>query len=258
MTWTRLDDGWTDRPILEQLPYDVRWHYLTLVQFCSRTSRYDGLVRAADARRCSDVPEPEQALKWLNDVGLLAYDAGLYRVVNIEEHIPPPSMRDERRKERQRDDKRRSRLHRAGNHTECIPDHCPHVSTDTGTTSTGQATESTPEPESDRLPHAHSAPVTTEVSTDPGTGRDRTVRDWQRESEVTVGDNETEPAAPDPLPHRCSSCNARIQHRNGMCKTCSDAVIAANSTLRSEPDKSMSKPNGDVSDDPDREFRRAI
>lgn len=248
MTWTRLDDGWTDRPILEQLPYDVRWHYLTLVQFCSRTSRYDGLVRAADARRCSDVPEPEQALKWLNDVGLLAYDGGQYRVVNIEEHIPPPSMRDERRKERQRDDKRRSRLHRAGNHTECIPGHCPHVSTDVRLTSTGPATESAPEPESDRLSHAHSAPVTTEVSTDTGTGRDGTVRDWQRESEVTVRDNESHPAAPDPdLPHRCKSCSTAIRHRNALCKPCSDAVIAANSSLQSEsrPDKSEPSPDGD-------------
>jgi len=62
------------------------------------------------------------------------------------------------------------------------------------------------------------------------------------------------------LPHRCRTCSEPIRHRGGLCRSCSDAVIAANSTLRSEPDpdKSTPKPNGDVSDDPDREFRRAI
>jgi hypothetical protein len=28
VTWTHLDDGFTDRPIFEDLSYEARWHYL--------------------------------------------------------------------------------------------------------------------------------------------------------------------------------------------------------------------------------------
>lgn len=155
MTWTRLDDGWTDRPILEQLPYEVRWHYLALVQFCSRTGRYDGLVRAADARRCSDVPDPAAANAALVDVGLLAAEDGTFRLPLIEEHIPPPHLRDETRKQSQRERKRRERAHRAGNHELCNPDNCPAVS----------------------------SPVTSDVTRDTGTGQDRTGQDREHGSE---------------------------------------------------------------------------
>ena len=62
-----------------------------------------------------------------------------------------------------------------------------------------------------------------------------------------------EPAdKPDPaLPHRCSSCSARIRHRNGMCRVCADQVIAANSSLRSEPNPDKSEPSPDGDDDDD-------
>lgn len=146
MTWTRLDDGWTDRPIVEQLPYEVRWHYLALVQYCSRTGRYDGLVRATDARRCSDVPEPADALDQLVDVGLLVATEGFFKVVQIEEHVVPPHLRDEARRAAQAERKRRERQHRKGIHDDCLPDHCDQVS----------------------------RPVTRDVTRDVGTGRDGT------------------------------------------------------------------------------------
>lgn len=122
MTWTRLDDGWTDRLIFEDLPYDVRWHYLAMVQFCSRTSRYDGFVRASDARRCSDVPDPAAALVALHNVGLVAPGDGGYLLPFIAEHVPPPHLRDEKRKEAQRERKRRERQHKRGDHTYCTHD----------------------------------------------------------------------------------------------------------------------------------------
>lgn len=125
MTWTRLDDGWTDRPVFDEVSYDARWHYLALIQWCSRTSRYDGRIRAADARRCSDLPDPASALGELAAAGLVEVAAdGAVTLPRIEEHIPPPSMRDETRKERQRAEKRRSRLHAKGNHVECLPESC--------------------------------------------------------------------------------------------------------------------------------------
>ena len=147
MTWTRLDDGWSDRPILEQLSYEVRWHYLALIQFCSRTSRYDGVVRSSDARRCSDVADPAAAVAELVNVGLLVAVADGLKLVQIGEHVPPPHQRDAARKEGQRERKRRERLHKDGDHSECLPEHCEV---------------------------AMSHVVTGDVTRDPGTGRDRT------------------------------------------------------------------------------------
>lgn len=145
MSWTRLDDGWTDRPVLAGLPYDVRWHYLALVQFCSRTSRYDGLVRGADARRCSDVIDPAGALQTLVDHGLLVLEEDGYRVVQIDEHVLPPHLRDEQRKASQRERKRRERAHRTGNHAYCQPDRCEEVTRDiTSDVGTGRDGQGSP------------------------------------------------------------------------------------------------------------------
>lgn len=76
MTWTRLDDGWTDQQVFDAIPYEIRWHYLSMIQFCSRTARYDGIVREEDARRCSDVSDPDIANTTLVAAGLLAKVAG--------------------------------------------------------------------------------------------------------------------------------------------------------------------------------------
>lgn len=146
MTWARLDDAWTDRPVLESLTYEARWHYLALVVFCSRTSRYDGQVRAADARRCSDVPDAAGALDELLAAGLVVLAEGGYQLPQIGEHVPPPHLRDEERKAAQRVRKQRSRAHAAGDHSTCLDD-CP------------------------------SRTVTGDVTRDIGTGRDGTGRD---------------------------------------------------------------------------------
>jgi hypothetical protein len=157
VTWTRLDDGWTDDVRLEQLPHDVRWHYLSLIQFCSRTARYDGDLRRADARRCSDVEDPDSANAQLVAAGFLTDTPTGYLVVHIAEHVPPPHLRDEQRKAAQRERKARERAHRAGDHSTCLPDRCAHVTRDvtppvtrdvgTGRDGTGQALKTpTPDP----------------------------------------------------------------------------------------------------------------
>ncbi len=181
MTWTRLDDGWTDRPILEPLSYEARWHYLALIQFCSRTSRYDGFVRTSDARRCSDVPDPVAANTSLLARGLLEQLENGLRVVHISEHVPPPHMRDEKRKADQRDRKRRERLHKQGDHTYCLPDNCSSITAD---------------------------PVTGEVTRDAGTGRDGTGRDVSTKEDESIAEHGTNgwtdvtvavPGAPRPM-----------------------------------------------------------
>ncbi|MGO4650238.1 hypothetical protein AB4068_00935 [Arthrobacter sp. 2RAF22] len=123
MTWTRLDDGWTDQQILAGLPIETRWHYLCMVQFCSRTKRFDGFIRAVDARRCSDVADPLAAVKQLLEVGLLTDDQGGYVVRRMEEeHAPPPWVRN--RTESNKLAKRRQRAHEANDHALCLPSNC--------------------------------------------------------------------------------------------------------------------------------------
>jgi hypothetical protein len=149
MTWTRLDDRWTEQPVFESLSYETRWHYLAMIQFCSRTDRIDGLLTIKDARRCSDVDDPARAIQDLLDVGLLEPVAGRLRLVEIHEHIPPPSVRLASQGAKIR--KRRSRSHKDGDHSMCLPEHCPHAS------------------------------VTGDVTRDPGTGQDGTGRAPGRE-----------------------------------------------------------------------------
>lgn len=120
MTWTRLDDRWTDSPALEDVSFEDRWHYLAMIQRCTRTETDDGIVRAVDARRCSDHPDPAAAITRLVDAGLIEIvPGGKYRLVAIDDHTPPPWVR--KKTERDRDDKRRKRAHDTGDHSLCKP-----------------------------------------------------------------------------------------------------------------------------------------
>lgn len=148
MSWTRLDDTWTDSTVLADLDFADRWHYLAMIQFCSRTEKVDGVLRVVDARRCSDHPDPNQAVRNLADVGLVEIRQHDVKLNLIDDHLPPPSVRN--RKEAQNQRKSRSRAHQVGNHSHCIPENC------------------------DRAPKRE---VTSDVTRDPGTGQDRTGRD---------------------------------------------------------------------------------
>jgi hypothetical protein len=119
LTWSRLDDGWTDSPVLAALSYETRWHYLAMIQFCSRTGRYDGVVPARDALRCSDVPDPHRCIEDLVAQELVVTRDVTYRVTRIDDHVPPPHLRDEKRKKDAAERKRKSRLHQRGDHTYC-------------------------------------------------------------------------------------------------------------------------------------------
>lgn len=150
MSWTRLSDEWTERRIFEDLPYDARWHYLCMIQTCSRKQLWDGRLRRTDALRCSDVPEPADVLEMLIAVEIVKPDGAHVIVSAIDEHVPPPSVRLE--SERAKVRMRRMRKHKAGDHSECLPGHCEHVPSDvtddvtrntrTGQDGTGQALRS--------------------------------------------------------------------------------------------------------------------
>lgn len=152
MTWTRLDDAWTDSPQLAELSFQTRWHYLALIQFCSRTDRLDGVLRIADARRCSDVDDPSAALAELEAAGLITVlNGGQVKVADIDKHVPPPHVR--RNAEQSKVRMRRKRKHDSGDHSDCLPGRCPQVTvtsdvtrnTGTGRDGTGRALYKQPE-----------------------------------------------------------------------------------------------------------------
>ncbi len=119
MSWTRLDDSWCDAPALEALDFATRWHYLCMIQFCCRNDRRTGVIRAVDARRCSDHPDPARALADLDRAGLIEVaDGGAYRLINIGDHVPPDWV--VKKAERDKIAKRRQRAHKAGDHSMCI------------------------------------------------------------------------------------------------------------------------------------------
>lgn len=189
MTWTRLDDMWTDSPELADLSFATRWHYLAMIQFCSRTGRIDGEMKRADARRCSDVDDPAQALEQLTAAGLVsATEDGLLKVVRINEHVPPPSVREASAQSRVR--MRRHRKHKNGDHSDCLPGKCPDVRVDT---STGEVTGDVAGP----------------VTRNTGTGRDGTGQDYSGSEITTSGDDWGPVAAPGSGGLSCPACNAR-------------------------------------------------
>lgn len=170
MSWTRLDDRWTEQPTFEVLSYPARWHYLALIQACSRTDRLDGRLSSSAARRASDVPDPTAVLTELAAAGLVESTETGIRVPAIADHVPPPSVRQNSEQSRER--MRRMRAHKAGEHSLCLPENCqgaPQPVTDDVTSNSR-----TPEP------------VTVEVTRNTGTGRDRPGQAGQR-SEARLG-----------------------------------------------------------------------
>lgn len=122
MSWTRLDDLWTEHMETRELSLSARWHYLCLVQRCSRLDLRDGAMRRKDARRVSDVDDPEAALAELLAAGLLTADGGDVTVVDILDHLPTEAAlaRKEANRERQQRHWARERAHAAEDHSLCV------------------------------------------------------------------------------------------------------------------------------------------
>lgn len=149
MSWTKLGDEWCQMTALEELSHADRWHYLCLIQFCSRTDKRDGIMRGVDARRQSDHQDPASALSHLADAGLLAIEPGdRYRIVRIEvdEHLPSDATR--KRTEGNKLRQQRKRAHDKGDHSLCRDDSPCHASVTrdvgTGRDGTGRDKEKSP------------------------------------------------------------------------------------------------------------------
>jgi hypothetical protein len=137
MTWTRLDDNWLADEAFDGLDVPTIFHYLNMIQFCSRGKRYTGLVPLVHARTCSIVDDPTAAIAALIKAELLEnVDGATLRVVRIEEHIPPPSVREASAATAVR--VARHRKHKNGDHSDCLPEKCSKA-TGNGPTDRGNA-----------------------------------------------------------------------------------------------------------------------
>lgn len=200
MTWTKIPDEWADRREFSTLSTDDRWHYLCMILFASRGDYSDGVLSVRQAQRVSDHPDPDGAIARLEEAGLLEVSpvAPMVRLVEIDMHFPPPSKRSDRTgAERQR----RKRAHDKGDHTLCLPQHCPDAiatvtkrdgvtgpRTDRGNVSGLDVTAVTPDGRNaTREKEARPEPVhlvTPSVTRDTGTGRDGTALTTQPSAEV--------------------------------------------------------------------------
>ncbi|MGW9762510.1 hypothetical protein [Micrococcus aloeverae] len=123
MSWTRLDDLWAEQMEARELSLSARWHYLCLIQRCSRIGLREGTLRRKDALRVSDVDDPEVVLTELLAAELLTADGDSVTVVNVLDHLPTEAAlaKKEHDRERQRRHRERERAHEAGDHALCVP-----------------------------------------------------------------------------------------------------------------------------------------
>lgn len=198
MAWLRYSDTFTQQREWDSVSYEARWHYKALVERCSVGRRWSGCLTIEQARRASDVPDPDACIAELEKAGLLTVtrnnprngapvdnpaadpsvtrnsdvtssvtcDAVTVTVTRIEEHIPPPSVRDNAEKSALR--MRRKRAHDKGEHHLCLPKHCPDA------------------------PPENAPSVTRGVTRNPGTGLDRSVSPRVERSEDTTSSSDDE------------------------------------------------------------------
>lgn len=197
MSWSRFDDRWVDRPVWESVDLASRWHYLCLVQTCSRNERYDGVMPLTRARRASDVDDPDACHAVLEAHSLIEISGDQLKVVQIDEHIPPPSIRNNAADTAVR--MARSRKHKNGDHSTCLVEHCEKA---------GQ-----------------SKPVTEVVTRNTRTGQDGQQQEQQVQRSAPVTRNYDEPVNPSFSAATCRLCNQPPRDKagigaSGLCMSC--------------------------------------
>ena len=145
MSWLRYSDDWTQDRAWDGVSYEARWHLKALIEACSQSRRWDGVVPITRALRVSDVPDPEACLKELNAAGFICvtgnevgnetghapdcvtdHTSGV-AIPNIEDHVPTEANRDENLLPRKRANQAawRARKCAAGDHSrDCPADTC--------------------------------------------------------------------------------------------------------------------------------------
>ena len=117
MTWTRIGSELPDNPRMLTLPRGVRYMHVEAMIWCNKQGT-DGMVPAAALPRITDEPDPAAAAGKLVEAGMWEATAAGWHIVDFLRD--QPSREDvERQAELNRQRVRRSRLHGAGDHSEC-------------------------------------------------------------------------------------------------------------------------------------------
>jgi hypothetical protein len=133
----RYSDDFTTDHAWDGVSYEARWHYHAMVEECSQARRWDGRLPLVRARRCSDVPDPDKCVGELTANGWVRMELESVVVLNVDDHLPPPHVRNNAELSKLR--MRRMRAHRAGDHRLCDAGKCEHVTQDvTRNTGTGR------------------------------------------------------------------------------------------------------------------------
>jgi hypothetical protein len=122
MTWTKIDSGSTDDPVLLKLPRGVRLLHIEALVWCNGHGT-DGRVTLVALRRITDEPDPELAAKELVEAGKWSTTEDGWEIVGFLDD--QPSAADvARTMELTRQRQRRQRQHRNGDHTLCDEKYC--------------------------------------------------------------------------------------------------------------------------------------
>jgi len=154
MTWLSFDDGYTREAVWDDVPWDTRWHFHAMVEACCASRRYDGRLRRADARRCSDVPDPDRSVRELIACRLVIDHGDVVEIESIDNFLPPAGERAENLLARKRKNQaayRRRKCERGDHDRHCPAATCPERAARvservTGNPGTGRVGPGSPRP----------------------------------------------------------------------------------------------------------------
>ena len=127
MSWTRLDDNWLADEAFDGLDIPTMWHYLHMIQFCSRGKRYSGVMPLAHARTCSTVADQMGALQLLSKLASSRTWTGR-RCGWFASRSTSRRRACGTRQQQRRSVSPGTGDTRTGDHRECLPEKCPHAS----------------------------------------------------------------------------------------------------------------------------------
>lgn len=127
MTWTKFGDEHSDEA-RDLTDAEYRTHSEALIW--SNRRLLDFRVPKRDLRRLAESPDAEQAVKGLIAKGWWAEDGDCWFVGLVHPEWQLERVVVLKRREASALRQRRSRLHRIGDHSLCMPEHCPHVTRD--------------------------------------------------------------------------------------------------------------------------------
>ena len=216
MTWARLDDGITDRPDLLALSRPVRLLHIEGIVWACRHET-DGAIPRHVLRKVTDEPDPEQAAGELVGAGLWeATDEGWAIVGFLDDQVSAEDLAKQRAVAAER--QRRSRQHKAGDHSSCDPRYCRRAAADRDR-----------EGVTDGVSHG----VTDGVSHDPPTRPDPT-RPVGRRGEGVGGESDADASPLASLPQKGG--DHRSSPRNDTCSDCNGrGYVLGEDRLTAEP-----------------------